>query len=249
MITRGRRRRQQVGEHLAGDVLGERDAVQARVRGDADERAFELPDVVDDVLGDETEHGVGDAVEVLGFGLLLEDREPRLELGGLDVGDEAPLEAAAQAVLDRGDRLRRPVGGDHDLAAAAVQVVERVEELLLELLGALEELDVVDEEHVDLAVAALEAGHVLRAHRVDELVHHRLGRHVANALAREQLADVMADGVQQVGLAEPGGPVDEQRVVRPGRALGDRHRGGVREAVRRADDELVERVTRDSARW
>ena len=38
----------------------------------------------------------------------------------------------------------------------AVQVVERVEELLLELLGALEELDVVDEEHVDLAVAAFE---------------------------------------------------------------------------------------------
>ena len=56
----------------------------------------------------------------------------------------------------RGDRLRRPVGGDHDLAALAVEVVERVEELLLELLGALEELDVVDEQHVDLAVAALE---------------------------------------------------------------------------------------------
>ena len=142
----------------------------------------------------------------------------------------------------RGDRLRRPVGGDHDLAAAAVQVVERVEELLLELLGALEELDVVDEQHVDLAVAAFEAGHALRAHRVDELVHHRLGRDVADALAREQLAHVMADRVQQVGLAEPGRAVDEQRVVGTGRALGHRQRGGVREAVRRADDELVERV-------
>ena len=136
----------------------------------------------------------------------------------------------------------RPVGGDHDLAAAAVQVVERVEELLLELLGALEELDVVDEQHVDLAVAPFEARHVLRAHRVDELVHHRLGRDVANALAREELADVVADRVQQVGLAQPGRAVDEQRVVGPGRALGDRQRGRVREAVRGADDELVEGV-------
>ena len=41
----------------------------------------------------------------------------------------------------------------------AVELVERVEELLLELLGALEELDVVDEQHVELAVAALERGH------------------------------------------------------------------------------------------
>ena len=48
--------------------------------------------------------------------------------------------------------------------------------------------------------------------------------------------------MQEVGLAQPGRPVDEQRVVRPRRALGDRQRGGVREAVRRADDELVEGV-------
>ena len=44
----------------------------------------------------------------------------------------------------------------HDLAAGAVQVVERVEELLLEALLVLHELDVVDEQHVELAVAPLE---------------------------------------------------------------------------------------------
>ena len=46
------------------------------------------------------EHLVGDALEVLGLGLLAEDGEAGLELGRLDVGDQAPLEAAAQAVLD-----------------------------------------------------------------------------------------------------------------------------------------------------
>src|SRR5581483_9207492 len=112
-------------------------AVQVRVRGDADECAFELADVVAHVARDEAEHLVRDATEVLGAGLLAEDRESGLELGWLDVGDEAPLEARAQAVLEGGDRLRRAVRRDDDLATFAVQLVERVEELLLELLGAL----------------------------------------------------------------------------------------------------------------
>ena len=44
-----------------------------------------------------------------------------------------------------------------------------------------------------------------------------------------------------MGLAEPGRPADEQRVVGQAGHLGDRERGGVREAVRVADHELVER--------
>ena len=123
----------------------------------------------------------------------------------------------------RGDRLRRPVRGDHDLAAAAVQVVERVEELLLELLGALEELDVVDEEHVDLAVAALEAGHAssTRIASTNSFIIVSVDTY-RTRLDREQRPHVMADRVQEVGLAEPGRAVDEQRVVGPGRALGHR---------------------------
>ena len=55
--------------------------------------------------------------------------------------------------------------------------------------------------------------------------------------------------MQQVRLAEPGVPVDEERVVGLRRRLGDRERGRVGEAVRGADDEGVERVLRvDAAR-
>ena len=92
------------------------------------------------------------------LGLLAEDGEPGLEVGRLDVGDQAHLEAAAQPVLERRDGVRRAVGGQHDLAVGLVQGVEGVEELLLELFLALHELDVVDEQHVDLAVAPLELG-------------------------------------------------------------------------------------------
>ena len=59
---------------------------------------------------------------------------------------------------------RRLVGADDDLLVRVVQRVERVEELLLRALGALQELDVVDEQQVDRAVAALEGLHLVVAH-------------------------------------------------------------------------------------
>ena len=121
--------------------------------------------------------------------------------------------------------------------AGLVERVERVEELLLDPLLVLEELDVVDEEHVVGAVALLEPLDALVAERVDEVVHERLARDVARGQPAGVLARVLRDRLQQVRLAEAGAAVDEQRVVRLRRRLGDRERGSVREAVRRADDE------------
>ena len=71
------------------------------------------------------------------------------------------------------------VAADDDLLAGGVEVVEGVEELLLELLLAFEELDVVDEQHVGGAIAlaellelAAEGAHVVVAEalggRVDD---------------------------------------------------------------------------------
>ena len=90
-------------------------------------------------------------------GALAQDRQARGEVGRLDVGDRPGGEALAQAVLERLQVVRGPVGGEHDLAAAVVQGVERVEELLLGPGLALEELDVVEQQHVDVAEAGLEA--------------------------------------------------------------------------------------------
>ena len=58
--------------------------------------------------------------------------------------------------------LRRPVAGDDDLLVGVVQRVEGVEELLLRLLLVLQELDVVDEQDVDVAVAPAEAARPCR---------------------------------------------------------------------------------------
>ena len=132
--------------------------------------------------------------------------------------------------------------GDDDLLVRAVQRVERVEELLLQALAVLQELDVVDEQDVDLPVAALEGVAGVGPDGVDELVEERLGGHVAHLVVLVVVVHVVPDGVQQVGLAESGRAVDEQRVVRAGRRLGDAQRGGEGELVRGALDERLERV-------
>ena len=101
-------------------------------------------DVLEDLVGH---------LEPLGLRLLAEDRDAGLEVGRLHVGDQAPLEPAAHAVLEAGEVLRRHVARDHDLLVVVVQGVEGVEERLLRLRLALQELDVVDQQDVDVAVA------------------------------------------------------------------------------------------------
>ena len=83
-----------------------------------------------------------------------------------------------------------------------MQGVERVEELVLEAFALLEELDVVDEQGIDLAVATLKCGVGLVADGVDKLVEERLAGDVAHVVVLIVVVDVVANGVQQVGLAE-----------------------------------------------
>ena len=232
---------QQVGEQVVGQLGGDPDVVEAGEGGDPDQRALELADVRRDLGGDELER-LGRHLDLVALGLVAQDGQAGLQVGRLDVGDQAPLEAAPQALLERRDGVGHAVGGDDDLLVGAVQRVERVEELLLEALAVLQELDVVDQQDVDVAVAALEGVAGVGPDGVDELVEERLGRDVAHLVVLVVVVDVVPDGVQQVGLAEAGVAVDEQRVVRPRRRLGDAQGGGEGELVGGALDERLERV-------
>ncbi len=117
-----------------------------------------------------------------------------------------------------------------------------MEELLLGLGLAGEELDVVDQQHVGVAVGVLEAVDRAGAERGDEVVGERLGGRVADGGAAAEGEHVVADRVQEVGLAEPRRGVEEERVVGLARKLGDGEGGRVGEAVAVADDELLEAV-------
>src|SRR5690625_4607698 len=144
-------------------------AIEAREGGRSDERTLEFADVGLDLARDELQN-VRRRGELLRCGLLAEDRDPGLEIGRLDVGDEPPLEAVAEPVLECLEPFGRAVGADDDLLVRVVQGVESVEELLLGLDLALEELDVVDEEYVDVAVTTLERRGAIVADGVDEVV-------------------------------------------------------------------------------
>ena len=141
---------------------------------DPDEGTLELADVGLHLGGDELEH-VGRHREAVVGGLLAQDRDARLQLGRRDVGREAPLEPVAEPFLERLEVLRRTVRGHDDLLVLVVQGVERMEELFLRRLLALDELDVVDQEDVDLAVLALEVARASLTDGVDDVVGELLG--------------------------------------------------------------------------
>ncbi len=79
---------------------------------------------------------------------------------------------------------------------------------------------------------------------VDERGREVLAGGVADLEAAAVALDVVADRVQEMGLAEAGSAVEEERVVGLRGQLGDGEGGGVGEAVALADHELVEGVAR-----
>ena len=83
---------------------------------------------------------------------------------------------------------------------------------------------------------------------VDHLVDEAIGRDVEEVQLAVARLDVVADGVHQVRLAESHAAIEEERVVRLRRDLGDRARRGVGELVRGADDEALEGVFRVQGR-
>src|SRR5690606_34503523 len=142
---------------------------QRRVGEELDNGALELAHVRAAVARNERQYLVVER-DLVVFRLLAQDRDTRLEIRWLDVRDESPLEARDQALLEPRDLLRRTVARHHDLALRIMQRVERVEELLLRALLLTEEVHVVDQQQVDLAVAPAEVRHAPFLDRRDQIV-------------------------------------------------------------------------------
>ena len=105
--------------------------------------------------------------------------------------------------------------------------VEGVEKLFLKCVFALDELDVIDQQHVALSVATFESSGGVASDRFDELIHEGLGRDVPHVKLREVLDDVVPNGLQEMGFAKAGITDDEQRVVRTRWSFRNRKRRSV----------------------
>ena len=183
-----------------------------------------------DLVGDEQGDGFRE-LDALEVGLFLQDGDPGLDVGRLQVGDEPPFEPGLEALLEPGDLLGRAIARDDDLFLVVVEMVEGVEKLLLRPVLADEGVDIVHEEEVDAPVFFPELEDLPVLEVVDDLVHELLGRDVDDPQARVVPQALVADGVHEVGLPEARPAVDVEGIVGPGRVLGHGRAGGVGERL------------------
>ena len=108
-----------------------------------------------------------------------------------------------------------------------------MEEFRLDGSGVRQELDIVDEQHAGVQVAAAEVVVLAVPGRDRELAAEFRGAYVADVQRWVQLLRVVADGMQQVGPAQAETAVDEQRVACRAVGFGNGDRGSVGEAVTR----------------
>ena len=211
------------------------------VSGQALDDALELTDVRGDVFRNVLDDVLGENHTEL-RGLRADDGRARLEIRRLNVREQTALEPGAQPVVEALHLLRRPVGGHDDLLAGLIQTVEGVEKFLLRAVLARDELDIVHEQQIRVAVFLAEVFGRAGADGFDHLIDELLALDVGDLRRRIVVADGLADGEQKVRLAEAGVAVDQQGVIRLAGIL--RHGDGrcVGKLVARADDEAVKRV-------
>ena len=89
------------------------------MRDHPDQRPLQLADVLRNLVRDEGQDVLWDQAGI-GTYLGFQDRHARLEIGRLNVSDQAPLKARPQPILERRNLFRRAVRGDHDLAIELV---------------------------------------------------------------------------------------------------------------------------------
>ena len=126
--------------------------------------AFQLAAALGDLVGELSQDVAADLEGRIGLPLLLhallQHLEAKLEIERADLGDEAALQARAHALVELVHLARRTGRGDDDLPAAVEQRIDDVVELLLGL-GAVQELQIVDQQDVDRAELVLERQRVV----------------------------------------------------------------------------------------
>ena len=103
------------------------------------------------MLGDEESHFVVE-LHTFGFGLLLQDGDAHFQFRRFDLYGQTPVETGYQTVVEAVDILRIGIAGDDDLLAGFDQGVEQEEEFFLRAVLAVEELHVVEQQHIQRTV-------------------------------------------------------------------------------------------------
>ena len=127
--------------------------------------------------------------------------------------------------------------------------VEGVEKLLLHGLFLGDKLHVVDEQHVDIAIALAKFETFVQLDCGDKLVGEGFAGDVHDPRGRVVSLDRVADGVHQVRFAQSNASVQEQRVIGCSRILRNSERRGVRKMIGPADHECFKRIFRVQCKY
>jgi len=196
-----------------------------------------------DALGDVAEYFVVE-FEPAEARLALQDRHACFKTRARDLGNQAPLKSADEPVFELGDLAGRGVRANNNLAVGLEELVERVEKLFLGALFVGQEVDVIDDEHVRVAVAVTELAHLAGGDGLDELVHKAFARNINNPEIRLLVQDALTNRLQEVRLTQAHAAVNEQRVVGHARLIGDGGCCGCGKVVVGAGDEGLKGVIR-----
>ena len=123
-----------------------------------------------------------------------------------------------------------------------VEGIERVEKLLLRRILARDELNVVDQQRIHLAVFVSELLLLLFVYSLDKLIREILALYIGDVCVRIVKQDIVRYRVHEVGLSDSRRSVDEEGVVLLCGMLRDVFRHRMCEHIRFADDEVVEGI-------
>src|SRR5690606_21152729 len=181
--------------------------------------AFQFTNVGSQTLGDEEGHFVRQ-VDLVLIRLAHQDGDAGLQLRRLDRYRQSPAGAGLQTILDPVDLLRIALRGQDARHVSFTQRIAGMEELLLGALLVGEELDVIYEQGIDATVITLELFNGVILQRLHHILHKPLGVHVDDFGVLLALLDGVANGMQQVGFAQTGAAIEEQRIVSATRVIG-----------------------------
>ena len=215
--------------------------VQCGVREELYEGAFQLAYILLDMLRHEFDEFIRDG-DALVVGLAVQNGDSGFQLGLLQVGHEPALKPRKQPVRHAGNVLRRAVCRENNLFSGLMQQVERVEQALLRDRLVAEELDVVNDQQVYVAVEGDEVVVPVCPQRLHVVRREVVARRIQD-LVVAVLPDMVADGLHEVRFAQADPAIDQKRVEgRMARLLGDGQRGAARELVAIAFYESIEGV-------
>ena len=171
---------------------------------------------------------------------MLQDGDPRRQVRRLHPRDESGLESRHEPFVQVRNDFGGTIAREDDLLLRGVQFVERMEQFLVDLRHAAQELDVVEQEAVDAADAFPPSREAAVRSALGQAGCEGLAGQVEDLRPFLVRHNVVADRVEQVRLPEPRARRDQERVVGLGGLLRHRDGCGVREAVALSDGEAFE---------